>query len=107
MEVGLQQFKKNQHKQMQDWWYKKQVKGAFSAMQINMRDSISLSSCDKTAPTSPSRSLGTGEGGQQWNWWEWGCHYNKFTSHSLGEPKTAVIGPDYLLEYINIALTCQ
>lgn len=30
-----------------------------------------------------------------------------FTSHRQSEAKTAVIRPDYLLEYINIALTCQ
>lgn len=38
--------------------------------------------------------------------WMCGCCSNKFTSHELSEPET-VIRPDYLLEYINIALTCQ
>lgn len=32
---------------------------------------------------------------------------SKFNSHRLSELKTAVIRPDYLPEYINIALTCQ
>lgn len=28
-------------------------------------------------------------------------------THRPGKPETAVIRPDYLLEYINMALTCQ
>ena len=77
-----------------------------SAMQINT--SKIASGFDKTAPTSPSRKmglLGREDGSKIDKGVE--CCWDIFTSHRQGEPKTAVIRPDYLSEYINIALTCQ
>lgn len=77
-----------------------------SAMQINT--SKIASGFDKTAPTSTSRKiglLGREDGSKIDGRVE--CCWDIFTSHRQGEPKTAVIRPDYLLEYINIALTCQ
>lgn len=75
------------------------VEGVLSVMQIK-------SDCIKLPPLLPAeaRLLGNEDCGDTDGH---GGAAATCSPQKQGEPETAVIGPDYLLEYIIIALTCQ